>query len=110
MLNERQTYVPQELISGCAAGMLAGALTTPLDVIKTRLQTQHRPRKEAFVAASVQSSRRSLLWTVSVSLYTQQGPRAFLRGLGPRVLWTGSQSMLMFVLYEQFVQFLSSLN
>ncbi|KAJ9661469.1 hypothetical protein H2201_006500 [Coniosporium apollinis] len=35
--------LPLEILTGATAGMMAGVLTCPLDVVKTRIQTQHNP-------------------------------------------------------------------
>jgi hypothetical protein len=39
----RQIGLPLELLTGAAAGGLAGVITCPLDVVKTRIQTQVNP-------------------------------------------------------------------
>jgi hypothetical protein len=39
----REIGLPLELLTGAAAGGLAGVITCPLDVVKTRIQTQVNP-------------------------------------------------------------------
>lgn len=41
----------EELTAGGAAGALAGFVSTPLDVVKTRLQTQQVPAGQKSVVA-----------------------------------------------------------
>jgi hypothetical protein len=42
----RDIGLPLELLTGAAAGGLAGVITCPLDVVKTRIQTQINPSEE----------------------------------------------------------------
>jgi solute carrier family 25 aspartate/glutamate transporter 12/13 len=65
---------PQSLMAaGLGAGLLAGSVTTPADVVKTRMQTDKTGRY------------KSLLDCVG-KMWREEGPQAFLKGLGPRVM------------------------
>ena len=62
----------ESAVFGSVAGALAAAITTPLDVLKTRMMLS----TEA-VKASVMLTR----------IIRKNGPQAFFAGIGPRVLW-----------------------
>ena len=59
-------------IYGSAAGAVAAGLTTPLDVLKTRMM----------LSREQQSTIRLL-----TQILQDSGPRAFFAGTGPRILW-----------------------
>jgi hypothetical protein len=80
-------HIAAELGTGAAAGGLAGVLTTPLDVIKTRIQT---------AATSVPQSTMQALR----SIYANEGVLGMFSGVGPRFIWTGVQSSIMLLLYQ----------
>lgn len=42
-MGRRDIGLPLELLTGASAGCLAGIITCPLDVVKTRIQTQQNP-------------------------------------------------------------------
>lgn len=90
----RPLSITSELATGAVAGGLAGLLTTPLDVIKTRLQTQTQPQQT--------NTRRHTVHTFW-SLYHTEGTAALWRGLTPRVLWCGLQSSVMLLLYQELL-------
>ncbi|KAJ4298435.1 Pyrimidine nucleotide transporter, mitochondrial [Collariella sp. IMI 366227] len=82
------------MVAGGVGGMTAATLTAPLDVLKTRLQSD-------FYQAQINASRAShaglspiraaafhFKETVSIlgSVYRQEGPRALFKGLGPNLV------------------------
>jgi hypothetical protein len=95
------------MLSGGAAGAIAGGVTTPLDVIKTYLQTQQRrPKGSMFLSTEeevLKGPSYSGVWSAFKGIYQRQGLSGLFAGVGVRMLWTGSQSMTMFCLYELFV-------
>ncbi|KAI9819324.1 MAG: hypothetical protein M1832_004029 [Thelocarpon impressellum] len=50
--------LPLEILTGAAAGGLAGVITCPLDVVKTRIQTQLHPTDEPVAAEAKGEERR----------------------------------------------------
>ncbi|KAI8583646.1 hypothetical protein K450DRAFT_183082 [Umbelopsis ramanniana AG] len=114
-----QLPILADLTTGSLAGAIAGAITTPLDVIKTLLQTQikrKRPIGQTEVHASnnvasataiapsqppLQPKHYSSIVEGLVWNYKHQGISGLFRGIGPRVFWTSLQSAVMFVIYEQ---------
>jgi solute carrier family 25 S-adenosylmethionine transporter 26 len=57
---------------GSLAGGVAAAITTPLDVLKTRMML---------------AREKQPMFTMLSSILRESGPRAFFAGLGPRVGW-----------------------
>ncbi|XP_015886856.3 S-adenosylmethionine carrier 1, chloroplastic/mitochondrial isoform X1 [Ziziphus jujuba] len=85
---------PENAIIGAFAGAITGAITTPLDVIKTRLMVQGSGTQYRGISDCVQTIVR------------EEGPRALLKGIGPRVLWIGIGGSIFFGVLEGTKRFL----
>lgn len=107
--------VSLELFTGASAGGLAGTLTTPLDVIKTRIQTatiSTAGAHEPFVTDSKGTVGKFIhrFSTLSAlhSIYRNEGVLGMFSGVGPRFIWTGIQSSIMLLLYQMTLKRLDS--
>ncbi|KAG6444261.1 mitoferrin isoform X2 [Manduca sexta] len=90
IINPARKYDPRaHALSGAAAGALAAAATTPLDVCKTVLNTQESARAEGLAQAAAQVLRAT-------------GPLGFLKGVRPRVLYQMPATAICWLTYETF--------
>ena len=106
--DQNKLTASHDMIAGAVAGSVSGVLTTPLDVVKTFLQTQKLlPRTAVFLDLDG-DNKRSIQYTgirtALVGIYKQRGFKALFSGVTVRFVWTGSQSMIMFLCYEFFLQ------
>jgi hypothetical protein len=103
-----------EIATGALAGGLAGALTTPLDVVKTLLQTQKKPsttkQPSSTTTPKLTYHYYTGIWEGMLWNYKNQGIEGLFRGIGPRLAWTAMQSGLMFVIYEQVLEILEKIE
>uniref|UniRef100_W5UKI4 Mitochondrial glutamate carrier 2 n=1 Tax=Ictalurus punctatus TaxID=7998 RepID=W5UKI4_ICTPU len=76
LAHERAPFL-QSFASGCGAGSVAAVAVTPLDVIKTRLQTLQKGEGEDSYRGIIDCTRRIL---------NREGPSAFLKGATCRAL------------------------
>lgn len=84
------TYTPVvNLVSGGLAGGTAAAFTTPLDMVKTRLQTQGASGQH--YAGALDAIR---------TIQAQEGTGAFFKGMGPRVLFHVPSMAICWSTYE----------
>ncbi|XP_008792362.1 mitoferrin-like [Phoenix dactylifera] len=95
-LNEEQLLV--HVTAGGAAGALAGAVTTPLDVVKTRLQCQGVCGADTFSSSSIIMAIKKIV--------AKDGPRALIQGLKPRVLFHAPAAAICWSTYEAMKSFL----
>lgn len=107
MLEQKEIYkhdlsIANEILTGACAGGLAGILTTPLDVVKTRIQTQVPSTTSSTKPATLTSSIFRSLRTV----YTSEGFFGLFSGVGPRFVWTSVQSSIMLLLYQMSLRVL----
>ncbi|KAH6759053.1 S-adenosylmethionine carrier 2 [Perilla frutescens var. frutescens] len=86
---------PENAIIGAFAGAITGAITTPLDVVKTRLMIQGSAKQYDGIFHCVNTIMR------------EEGSSAFFRGLGPRVLWIGIGGSIFFGVLEKTKQVLA---
>ncbi|AOA65067.1 Iron transporter of the mitochondrial carrier family [Komagataella phaffii] len=94
ILNPNHNYDPlMHCISGGVSGALAAAVTTPLDCIKTALQT-----KGLASDPGVRNSRG--IKDATIALYRQSGYSAFLRGLRPRIIFNIPSTAISWTAYE----------
>ena len=104
-LNPQHNYDPKtHLIAGATAGALAAAVTTPLDVAKTLLNTQERGavsaivnqgHKERFVTGMIDAVR---------AIYRLRGVRGYFQGLQARIVYQAPSCAICWSTYE-FLKF-----
>jgi solute carrier family 25 S-adenosylmethionine transporter 26 len=83
---ERDVVTSKEAaVCGSFSGGVAAALTTPLDVIKTRLML-HKQRQTFF------QTYRQIVQT--------EGYSALLKGIGPRTMWISAGGAIFLGVYE----------
>ena len=85
------------MIAGALAGWVAVLTTNPLDVIKTRLQTQHH--QQQFEKEAVKTLYRNSFAALQ-HMYKHEGVRSFWKGTGPRLITTTFFSSWFGVVYE----------
>ncbi|KAK9069673.1 hypothetical protein SSX86_011577 [Deinandra increscens subsp. villosa] len=79
----------QSVLCGALAGAISASLTTPLDVVKTRLMTQIHSDKIAF---GVSETVKQILM--------EEGWVGFTRGMGPRVVHSACFSAIGYFAFE----------
>lgn len=98
--------IANEILTGACAGGFAGIITTPLDVIKTRLQTQ----QPSSIGDKGKISPSVLTNSIGKSLqliYRNEGIWNLFNGVGPRFVWTSVQSSIMLLLYQVTLKLLN---
>jgi solute carrier family 25 aspartate/glutamate transporter 12/13 len=83
------------LLAGSAAGAIAASSTTPIDVVKTRLQVQARKGQETYAN----------ILDCFIKIGKQEGWKAFFKGVGPRTLRSSPQFGVTLVTYESLQRF-----
>ncbi|RUP47501.1 mitochondrial carrier protein [Jimgerdemannia flammicorona] len=102
VLNPRGDYDPKtHVLAGAAAGAIAAAATTPLDVIKTLLQTRG-------VSPDTRIRQCSGLWGASKIIYERHSVAGMFRGVKPRVLSNMPATAISWSVYEYFKSFMNS--
>lgn len=91
--NGPELGLSMELATGAAAGGLAGTITTPLDVIKTRIQTQTGDEIKGMVSGLKH-------------VFRNEGFIGIMGGVGPRVVLISIQSSIMLLVYQTSLKML----
>ena len=101
-LDKDGTYNPRvHVIAGAISGAVASSITTPLDVIKTLLQTKGSSQDvEVKNARGFKEAARII--------YERYGVHGFFRGFKPRVLTNMPSTAISWSVYEYFKWFLVS--
>lgn len=91
--------LPTATVAMCAAsaGAIAAACTTPLDVIKTRIQTQG---DVVVVKSSPASLKYQSTWHAARSIAFTEGASGLFRGISARVLWIMPSTAITMSIFE----------
>ena len=93
----------KSLAAGCIAGTAAAALTSPLDVIKTRVQAAAKPAPGQSVGQFL--GREVQVWRTTLSeLLQKEGSSALFRGMLPRCVVISPLFGITMTCYEEFQQ------
>jgi solute carrier family 25 (mitochondrial iron transporter), member 28/37 len=104
LINPKRLYDPlSHVAAGGLAGAVAAAVTTPLDVAKTLLQTRGTSEDKEIRRANGISDAIRLIWR-------KDGLKGFARGLTPRVLTFVPSNALCWMSYEFFSELVSWLQ
>ncbi|XP_035717322.1 S-adenosylmethionine mitochondrial carrier protein-like isoform X1 [Vespa mandarinia] len=88
---KRDIYPIESAICGSLGGAFSAAVTTPLDVAKTRIMLANK---------MIQSSELKLSTTLR-SIYIEKGINGLFAGVGYRVMWISIGGFIFFGVYEE---------
>lgn len=98
LMNKNRDFdAKSHIISGGVAGAFASALTTPLDVCKTLLNTQ-----EKLALNAVKSDRITGLFGAMKTIHQCCGFRGYFQGIEARVLVAAPSAAISWAVYEFF--------
>ncbi|KAH8088977.1 mitochondrial carrier domain-containing protein [Cristinia sonorae] len=90
-LGRKPLYAHEAAICGSVAGGIAAAVTTPLDVLKTRVMLDIRnPTHQKLPSLSARFKQ----------IYVTEGPKALFAGVVPRTLWISAGGAVFLGVYE----------
>lgn len=87
----RDIFPVESAVCGAVAGGISATVTTPLDVIKTRIMLAHE---------STKSSHLKMLYILQ-DVYKERGLNGLYAGVGPRVMWITLGGFIFFGTYEE---------
>ena len=90
----------QSALCGSFSGAVAAAITTPIDVAKTRLMLLQVGDSTSSTNSTTSTNKVGLLRAIS-EIYRSEGMRGLFRGIGPRVMWISIGGSVFFGAYEQ---------
>ena len=93
------TVIGVQVASGVCAGATSGFLTTPLDIVKTRLQVLSGPQGAASAGGGGGAVRHTF-WSTAAELYREHGALGFFRGVRPRMTSVSIWGTTMVTTYE----------
>lgn len=94
VLNPKKNYDPfTHCVAGGLAGAFAAAATTPLDVIKTLLQTRG-------TSSDARIRNCSGLFDAAKIIHEREGLGGFMKGLRPRIVTTMPSTAICWTAYE----------
>lgn len=103
-LNPGRRYHPgSHIVSGALAGAVSAAITTPLDVCKTLLNTQENVALSSMNISGHLSGMANAFRTV----YRLGGLAAFFKGVQARVIYQMPSTAIAWSVYEFFKYFLT---
>ncbi|KAI5459813.1 putative mitochondrial carrier protein [Mariannaea sp. PMI_226] len=107
----RRSLVETGLINGCSAGgagALAAFITTPSDVVKTRMMLSAGSQEYNQASAEIQGRQANKsAWVVAREVYVERGAWGFFRGAALRSGWTMLGSGLYLGTYEMAKEWLN---
>ncbi|KAJ6186231.1 hypothetical protein N7519_007532 [Penicillium mononematosum] len=117
-VGKRDIGLGLEILTAATAGGMAGVITCPMDVVKTRIQTQQNPPEPPSGSSGAKHNGQaqqspppgtprldtSSVFTGLKMIYRTEGIAGWFRGVGPRGVWTSIQSGTMLVMYQYLLK------
>ena len=99
----RQYHPTSHMFSGAVSGAVAAAVTTPLDVCKTLLNTQEKN----VLALGAQQTEIKGMVNAFRTVYQMSGVRGYFKGLQARIIFQMPATALSWSVYEFFKYFIT---